>query len=74
MNFLKFSFGIINILHIRKVLINDNKYKIFLNSNHFFGLNTPIMGYINSENDVIVINKYNCNNDCKVLEDWMDKL
>jgi hypothetical protein len=74
MNFLKFSFGIINISHIKKVLTNENNYKIFLNNNKFFGFNTPIMGYITSENDVVELNKKGDENDCKILEDWINKL
>lgn len=74
MKFLKLSCIIINSSDIRKICINKDNYKIFLNSNKFFGFNTPIMGYITSENDVVELNKKGDENDCKILEDWIDKL
>jgi len=74
MKFLKLSCVIINSSHIRKIWINKDNYKIYLNSNKFFGINTAIMGGITSEDDIIELNKKGDKDDCKILEDWIDKL
>jgi len=73
-NFLKFSFMIINILYIKQIEIEKEKYIIHINDNNIKGsYNIFNIGELNSENSKIVISKRTHPNDYNIMKKWIDK-
>lgn len=73
-NFLKFSFMIINILYIKQIEIEKEKYIIHINDNNIKGsYNIFNIGELNSENSKIVISKKTHPNDYNIIKKWIDK-
>jgi hypothetical protein len=75
MNFLKFSFTIINISYIKQIDILPNKYNIHLNDNEFQGsYNILKLGNLSSKSSKIEISKNTHLDDYIKMTNWIEKL
>ena len=77
LRFLKFSFTIINLSHIKHIDIQPNKYYIHIVSNKFDGSNwsSPVFGFgtVSSHNSEIEVCENEHSSDYKKISDWIDK-
>jgi hypothetical protein len=65
---------IINILYIKQIEIEKEKYIIHINDNNIKGsYNIFNIGELNSENSKIVISKRTHPNDYNIMKKWIDK-
>jgi hypothetical protein len=65
---------IINILYIKQIEIEKEKYIIHINDNNIKGsYNIFNIGELNSENSKIVISKKTHPNDYNIIKKWIDK-
>ena len=73
--FLKFSFTIINLLSIKQIDIQPNRYDIYLNDNEIKGsYNLMRVGDLFSKSSKIVISKNTHPYDYNKMTDWIKKL
>ena len=75
--FIKLTNLIINSNYIHSIVINPNKYYIYLMSNKFDGSKWSVagtgIGSISSYNSEIEVCKTEHSSDYKIISDWIDK-
>jgi hypothetical protein len=73
--YLKFSFTIINLLYVKQIDIQPNKYEIYLNDNKVKGsYNLFKVGELSSKSTKIEISNLTHPNDYKKMTKWIENL
>lgn len=71
MSFIRFRNQMINVQHIRKIVIEPTVYRVYCNQPSYFGFILAGSGFLNSDNHVIVIDKEKHQYDYDVLQKWI---
>lgn len=71
MSFIRFRNQMINVQHIRKIVIEPTVYRVYCNQPSYYGFILAGSGFINSENDVIVIDKEKDQYEYDMLRKWI---
>ena len=73
MSFIRFRNQMINVQHIRKIVIEPTIYRVYCNQPSYFGFILAGSGFLNSENDVIVIDKEKDQYEYDMLRKWISR-
>ena len=71
MSFIRFRNQMINVQYIRKIVIEPTVYRVYCNQPSYFGFILAGSGFLNSENDVIVIDKEKDQYEYDMLRKWI---
>jgi len=71
MSFIRFRNQMINVQWIRKIVIEPTVYRVYCNQPSYYGFILAGSGFLNSENDVIVIDKEKDQYEYDMLRKWI---
>jgi hypothetical protein len=71
MSFIRFRNQMINVQYIRKIVIEPTIYRVYCNQPNYYGFILAGSGFLNSENDVIVIDKEKDQYEYDMLRKWI---
>ncbi len=72
--FMKLTNILINTNDIYKIIIQPNKYHIYICSKEFIGFNFIGIGYISSNSSEIEVCEIKHSIDYKIVSDWINKI
>jgi hypothetical protein len=72
--FIKLTSMILNTRHINRIIVEPNRYYIYINNINIDGLMLLGSGFIDSNNQKIIICQTNKSEDYKIITDWIKTL
>jgi hypothetical protein len=72
-SFLRLSSVIVNLSHVRKIVIQPDLYKIHMNRFDVDGFWVAASGGVSSNDDVLKVCKYNDPQDYQIVDEWVEK-
>lgn len=71
MSFIRFRNQMINVQHIRKIIIEPTVYRVYCNQPSYYGFILAGSGFLQTDNPIIVIDKEKNKHDYDVLQKWI---